>query len=398
MQTPKDLSRIVYNLFPFYIGTLLSSLFIRNFVGELVPVVGLIMVMIAAIRISRIPDSGLKGGSVCFFLASVFSLFFVPENLIIYGLFDPAFSGNNDYFQGLIHDLPKFQDVDRGISILIGGLKFTGWLLWMRSEIFSGMRKIFYFLFANVFANLILVFYLILGGSIKFGRTPMTSFSAVSYVFCVLGIVALGIIVYRLAKRLFLRESDRKYVAFLLCFLTGACFLPFLFVGFVTFLPLALVGYVLLLRGIYIWCSVINRFRVFYWWLLLGGLVLGTIVYKACYYSTLFSPVLLCMSIGTYLVVAAGFVLLGVNETGDRRMFYRLGILSVLLIPLTCLYYAGIFPVGIAICWAWIWLPLYLICLLRLCGNYFQSERGFGGTIPENGVENEPRFRVESGE
>lgn len=389
MQTSKDLSRIVYNLFFFYIGTLLSSLFIRNFVGELVSVVGLVMVMIATIRISRIPDSGLKGGSICFFLASVFSLFFVPEQLIIYGLFDPAFSGNNDYFQGLIGDLPKFQDVGRGIGILIGGLKFTGWLLWMRSEIFSGMRKMFYFLFANVFVNLILVFYLILGGSIKFGRASMTSFSFVSYVLCALGIVALGIIVYRLAKRLFLQEGDRKYVAFLLYFLTGACFLPFLFVGFVTFLPLALVGYILLLRGIYIRSSMINRFRVFYWWLLLGGLVLGVIIYKAYYYSAPFSPVLLCISIGTYLVVSAGYVLLGVNEAmGDRRMFYGLGILSVLLIPLTCLYYAGIFPVGIAICWAWIWLPLYLICLLRLCRNYFQSELRCDGTIPENGVEN----------
>lgn len=251
------------------------------------------------------------------------------------------------------------------------------------------MRKMFYFLFANVFVNLILVFYLILGGSIKFGRASMTSFSFVSYVLCALGIVALGIIVYRLAKRLFLQEGDRKYVAFLLYFLTGACFLPFLFVGFVTFLPLAFVGYILLLRGIYIRSSMINRFRVFYWWLLLGGLVLGVIIYKAYYYSAPFSLVLLCISIGTYLVVSAGYVLLGVNEAmGDRRMFYGLGILSVLLIPLTCLYYAGIFPVGIAICWAWIWLPLYLICLLRLCRNHFQSELRCDGTIPENGVEN----------
>lgn len=389
MQTSKDLSRIVYNLFFFYIGTLLSFLFIRNFVGELVSVVGLVVVMIAAIRISRISDSELKGGSICFFLASVFSLFFVPKDLIINGLFDPAFSGNNDYFQGLTGDLPKFQDVGRGIGILIGGLKFTGWLLWMRSEIFSGMRKMFYFLFANVFANLVWVFYLILGGSIKFGRASMISFSFVSYVFCALGIVALGIIVYRLAKRLFLRESDRKYVAFLLCFLTGACFLPFLFVGFVTFLPLAFVGYILLLRGIYIRSSMINRFRVFYWWLLLGGLVLGAIVFKACYYSTPFSPGFLYMSIGTFLVASAGYVLLGVNEArGDRRMFYNFGILYVLLIPLTCLYYAGIFPVGIAICWAWIWLPLYLACLLRLCRNCFQSGAECDGTILENGLKN----------
>ena len=71
MDESKKSLQLIYNLCLFYLGNLLTSLFLRNIVGELVFIVGVVIVTVTLYRLSRIQGYGLKGGClfddcVCF--------------------------------------------------------------------------------------------------------------------------------------------------------------------------------------------------------------------------------------------------------------------------------------------------------------------------------------------
>lgn len=66
MTESKKPLQVIYNLCLFYWGNLLTSLFLRNFIGELAFIVGVVIIMVALFRLSRIQGYGLVGGSILF--------------------------------------------------------------------------------------------------------------------------------------------------------------------------------------------------------------------------------------------------------------------------------------------------------------------------------------------
>lgn len=69
-------------------------------------------------------------------------------------------------------------------------------------------------------------------------------------------------------------------------------------------------------------------------------------------------------------MLAAGYGMMARGER-DRRVFWGLGALSVLLIPLTFFYSGQMTFFTIAWIWAWGWLPLWMWCLNVWVKKYF---------------------------
>lgn len=360
---PPKTSQVIYNLCLFLLGNLLTSLFLRNFVGELVYMFGVVIVLTALFRLSQIQGYGLKGGCICFFIVYTLSLLKIPGNMLMYLSIERP---SEEYIRNIFTyaaELKKWQDVEQiivGISLV---LKITGWLLWMRSKVFAGVKKLFYFLVADPVIGLILL------GIRSFGNNFNFNLYIIDFIAHGLAIMVLGWVVYQLGKNITVLQDKRKYFAFTLCFLSGNCYLPFLFVGFAPFQIYFLIGGIFLIYSIKIWSMENRRSGVFYWWLCTGGVALGIVGYRLYCAFAAISPQFFYWVV-VWGMIAIGFGMMAV-ENRYKRLFWRLCGLSILLIPLTLLYSMGIAFFTMAFVWAWIWLPLWILCLERLIKEYF---------------------------
>lgn len=380
MSGSKNSLRVVYYLCLFLLGNVLTSLFLRDFVGELVSVFGVLIVLISLFRLSHL-GYGLKGGCICFFIVYTLSLLKIPGDMLMYLTIERP---SEEYIRNLFAyavELKKWQGVEHIIVGVGFVLKITGWLLWMRSKVFVGVKKLFYFLIADPAIGLI---FLCLS---SFANDFNFNLYFINYIAHILAVAALGIMVYRLRREITVLRETRKNYAFALCFLIGHCYLPFLFVGYATFQVYFWIACVFLLYGIRFWSTENGRMNVFYGWLCAGGLALGISGYRLYGTFVAVSPQFFYLVFLVWGMLAACFGLLA-GEGENKRLFWGLCGLSVLLIPLTLLYSRGIAFFAVAFVWAWVWLPLWVLCLVKLVKHYFQfsDRRGheFVGNITED--------------
>lgn len=371
MDNSKGSLQVVYYLCLFYLGNLLTSLFLRNVVGELVSFVGVLVIVIAMFKLSRIRGYGLKGGCVCFSIAFILGALKIPENLALYLMAERLGEGYISKVSAFVVMMKEYQVVEQ---IIIGGclaLKLAGWILWMRSKMFVEVKKMFYFFFAD------LLFAIIMLGVWNLNLNPdfmvyIASLNAIGFIAHALALMALGVIIYQLRKNRTGMREKRRNDAFILCLLTGSCYLPFLFVGYVSYQIFLLVGCVFLCYGIRIWSSETKRSSVFYWWLCVGGLVIGMTGFRIyCAFAAVFPQFFYCVFV-ILGMVAIGYGMMGIGNNENKQLLRGLGALSVLLIPLTLLYSRGIAFEVVTVVWGWIWLPLWVLCLVLFVKKYFQ--------------------------
>ena len=378
--------QVIYHLCLFYIGNLLTSLFLRNFVGELAFIVGIAIILVTLYRLSRIEGYGLKGGCICFAIAFVLNLIKIPENMALYLMMERSSEAYVHDVSEFIIGLRKWQVAER---IIIGSslvLKLAGWILWMRKQVFREVKKMFYFFFADIFSGMIVLAVWSVEHDVRF-MIYLSLINVISFIVHAMALIVLGVFVYRLGKNTAVLQKSRKCYASILCFVTGSCYLPFLFVGYVTYQLFLFIGCVLLLYGIKIW-GVKNRcLNVYYGWLCVGGLVMGITGYRIYCTFALISPSFFYWVFVIWGMITAGYGLMSKGNGGNKRVFAGLGILSLVLIPLTLLYSRGIAFFTVAVVWAWIWLPLWILCLDALLKNYFQTVKlensGFAGSGEE---------------
>ena len=369
MDESKKSLQLIYNLCLFYLGNLLTSLFLRNIVGELVFIVGVVIVTVALYRLSRIQGYGLKGGCVCLTIAFVLSLLKVPENMALYLMVErPA----EEYIHGVsefVIKMEKWQGVEQ---IIVGSslvLKLIGWILWMHNTMFARVKKMFYFLFADLLIGM-----LVLGiRSVEEGFNYTIYLSFANYIAHALALMALGIIVYRVGGNVVVLQKKRKYYAFILCFLTVSCYLPFLFVGYMSYQIFLLVGCIVFLYGIKIWSLENRQLNVFCWWLCVIGVIVGIVGYRVYCVFTVTPLRVFYWVFVIWGMVAVGYGMMMTGDVRNKQIFGGLSILSVLLIPLTLLYSRGITFFMVAVVWAWIWMPLWILCMCLLVKKYIQS-------------------------
>lgn len=359
--------QVIYHLCLFYLGNLLTSLFLRNFIGELAFIVGVVIIIVALFRLSRIRGYGLTGGSICLAIAFLLSLWNVPENMALYSMMECS---DKEYVRWASEFLIGMQKWQMAEQIIVGSslvLKLTGCILWMRNKVFAEVKKMFYFLFADLLIGMLVLSL----RNFECGSNSIIYLSFLYYIAHALAMMALGIMVYRLGKGVGVLWKDRKYYAFVLCFSTGCCYLPFLFIGYMSYQIFLLVVCIVFLYGIKIWSSINKQRNVFYWWLCVGGLMVGIIgfrIYGAFVAAS--SPFFYCVFVMCGML-AAGYGMMARGET-NRRVFWGLGALSVLLIPLTFFYSRQMTFFTIAWIWAWVWLPLWMWCLNAWVKEYFR--------------------------
>lgn len=363
--------QVVYYLCLFYLGNLITSLFLRNFTGEMIFVAGITVIMVALFQLSRIQGYDLKGGCICFIIAFALNLLKVPENMALYLMMGHPDEEYVDRASAFVMEMRKWQiwiQVIAGISFI---LKLAGWILWMHSHVFVGVKKMFYFFFADLLIGMV-----VLGvKNIDYGSDTVVylfSINAISYIIHILALIALGITVYRLRRNIIILQKSRNY-AFVLCFLTGSCYLPFLFVGYMSYQIFLLIACIFLLYGIKSRGLERKCLNVFYWWLCTGVLIVGMIGYRMYCSFTAVVPQLFYAVFVIWGMVAAGYGIMEKNFGKNKRVYRGLCVLSVLLIPLTLFYLQGTAFFIVAVLWAWIWLPLWVWCLDVFIREYFQS-------------------------
>ncbi len=366
MTESKKPLQVIYNLCLFYWGNLLTSLFLRNFIGELAFIVGVVIIMVALFRLSRIQGYGLVGGSICLAIAFLLSLWKVPENMALYSMMECS---DKEYVRRASEFLIRMQKWQMAEQIIVASslvLKLTGCILWMRNKVFAEVKKMFYFLFADLLIGILALSI----RSFECGSNAVIYLSFLYYIAHALAMMALGVMVYRLGKGVGVLWKDRKYYAFVFCFSIGCCYLPFLFVGYMTYQIFLLAVCIVFLYGIKIWSSINKQRNVFYWWLCVGGLMVGIIGFPIYGAFVAAPPQFFYCVFVICGMLAAGYGMMARGER-DRRVFWGLGALSVLLIPLTFFYSGQMTFFTIAWIWAWVWLPLWMWCLNVWVKKYF---------------------------
>lgn len=125
--------------------------------------------------------------------------------------------------------------------------------------------------------------------------------------------------------------------------------------------------------GIKNWGMERKRLNVYYWWLCTGGLIVGMIGYRMYCTFTAVAPLFFYWVFVIWGMITAGYGLMTKGSGGNRRIYGRLCLLSVLLIPLTLLYSWGIAFFIITVIWVRVWLPLWVWCLNVFIREYFQA-------------------------